>query len=268
MGELVADWMQAKADDLLANVFGYTALQLGLPECELLRKNRIRTQVILTQDDLEHLNDQTNDTVAASESSDDLPYQEELEALYDDKKDIPEPFAKEKTTACNEKQYLNYDNESVDLIILPFTLDYYENPHHLLREVERVLVNEGRLLVFGFNPYSLWGLRNKFSRFPYLPIPNNKQISLQKTKDWLQLLSFEIDRGQLACYEPALMNKKWLQKFAFMNKAGDRWWPFAGAVFYISATKRHCNPSLVGPVTVKKKKMALRPAAVATKNKF
>lgn len=267
MGELATDWIQAKSDDLLANVFGYTALQLGLPNCPLMRKNRIRTQVILTQDDLEHLNDARPDTVTASDVDNNLPYQAELETLYNDKKDIPQPFSQEQTQAT-QKPYLNYDNESVDLIILPFTLDSHHNPHHLLREVERILVNDGRLLIFGFNPYSLWGLRNKFSRFPYLPISNKKQISLQKTKDWLQLLSFEIDRGQLACYEPALMNKKWLQKFAFMNKAGNRWWPFAGAVFYLSASKRHCKPSLIGPVSIKKKKTALRPAAVATKNKL
>lgn len=267
MGELVNDWMQSKSDDLLVNVFGYTALQLGLPDCELLRKNRIRTKVILTQDDLEQGNAQMPDTDSNAEQSEELPYQAELEEIYHDEKDIPTPFIKQEQ-ASSQRLHLNYDNESIDLIVLPFTLDSYQNPHHLLREVERVLVNEGRLLIFGFNPYSLWGLRNKFSRFPYMPIPNKKQISLQKTKDWLQLLSFEIDRGQLACYEPALMNKKWLQKFAFMNKAGNRWWPFAGSVFYISATKRHCNPSLVGPVSLKKKKSALQPATVATKNKL
>lgn len=269
MGELVADWMQIKSDDLLENVFGYTALQFGLPDIELLRKNPIRTKVILTQDDLVHFDDPNADTDQHStvEQNEDLPYQKELEEIYNDKNEIPQPFAKEKRRHT-QHQHLNYDNESVDLVVLPFTLDSYDNPHQLLREVERVLVNEGRLVIFGFNPYSLWGLRNKFSRFPYLPIPNKKQISLHKTKDWLQLLSFEIDRGQLACYEPAMMSKKWLQKFNFMNKAGNRWWPFAGAVFYVSATKRHCNPSLVGAVPIKKKKTTLAPATVATKNKI
>lgn len=268
MGELAGNWMQAKSDDLLVNVFGYTALQLGLPSCDLLRNNRIRTKAILTQDDLVHIDakDLVTDVEAESEQREDLPYQKELEQLYHNNKEIPQPFAKEQQFTS---QYLNYDNESVDLVILPFTLDWHDNPHHILREVDRILVHEGRLLVFGFNPYSLWGLRNKLSRFPYLPIPNKKQISLQKTKDWLQLLSFEIDRGQLSCYEPALMNKKRLDKFSFMNKAGNRWWPFAGAIFYLSATKRRINPILVTPpLSIKKKKSALRPATVATKNKL
>ena len=55
MGELACNWMQERADDLLVNVFGYTALQLGLASCDLLRNNRIRNKVILTQDDLVHI---------------------------------------------------------------------------------------------------------------------------------------------------------------------------------------------------------------------
>ncbi|NLA50565.1 MAG: class I SAM-dependent methyltransferase [Alcaligenaceae bacterium] len=266
LGELASHWMLEKADDLVVNVFGYTALQLGLQSCDLLRSNRIRTKVILTQDDLANIDakDIVTDEAKKPEQDSDLPYQKELEQLYHNDHDIPQPFAKEQLLTS---QYLNYDDESVDLVVLPFTLDWHHNPHHILREVDRVLAHEGRIIIYGFNPYSLWGLRNKLSRYPYLPIPNSKQISLQKTKDWLQLLSFEIDRGQLACYEPACMNKKRLEQFAFMNKAGNRWWPFAGAIFYLSAIKRHINPSLVGPVIHKKqKKSSLRPAAVATKN--
>ena len=266
LGELASHWMLEKADDLVVNVFGYTALQLGLPSCDLLRSNRIRTKVILTQDELANIaaKDLDTDEVSKAEHEDDLPYQKELEQLYHNNNDIPQPFAKEQLFTS---QYLNYPDESVDLVVLPFTLDWHHNPHHILREVERILVHEGQVIIYGFNPYSLWGLRNKLSRYPYLPIPNSKQISLQKTKDWLQLLSFEINRGQLACYEPAFMNKKRLEKCAFMNKAGNRWWPFAGAVFYLSATKRHINPGLVGPVThKKKKKKVLSPATVATKN--
>lgn len=268
MGKLAADWIQQRADDSLVNVFGYTALQLGLESSNLLSKNHIRSKVILTQDQVDQLDDRDNETDAEPPLRDELPFQKELEQIYEEPTEIPQPFAEELKTKERRKKYLDYDNESVDLIVLPFTLDWHDNPHHILREAERVLLNEGKLVIFGFNPYSLWGLRNKLSHFPYLPISNKQQISLKKTKDWLQLLSFEIDRGQLGCYEPAFMNEKWLSKCAFMNKAGNRWWPFAGAIFYIAATKRHINPSFVGAVPIKKKKTKLRPATIATKNNF
>ena len=268
MGKLAADWMLLRAVVSLVYVFVYTALLLFLESSNLLSKNHIRSKVILTQDQVDQLDDRDNETDAKPPVRDELPFQKELEQIYEEPTEIPQPFAEELKTKERRKKYLDYENESVDFIVLPFTLDWHDNPHHILREAERVLLNEGKLVIFGFNPYSLWGLRNELSRFPYLPISNKQQISLKKTKDWLQLLSFEIDRGQLGCYEPAFMNEKWLSKCAFMNKAGNRWWPFAGAIFYIAATKRHINPNFVGAVPIKKKKTKLRPATIATKNNF
>lgn len=270
MGELAESWMLAKADDLLVNVFGYKAVQLGLSNCDLLRNNRIRGKVILTQDEIAALDKapilEEQSTQAESEDNQDLPYQDALEEIYHDAADIPTaPDKQGSKHATSAMEHLDIESESVDLVVLPFTLDAHHNPHYLLREVERILVHEGRLLIFGFNPYSLWGLRNKLSRFPYLPIPNHQQIGLQKTKDWLQLLSFQIDRGELGCYEPARMSAKRLQRYQFMNKAGNRWWPFAGAIYYVSATKRAVSPKLVGPALNTKKQVALNPAPIAQK---
>src|SRR3546814_7072469 len=36
-----------------------------------------------------------------------------------------------------------------------------EDPPEVLREAERVLVPDGRLVISGFNPWSLWGARNR-----------------------------------------------------------------------------------------------------------
>lgn len=47
-------------------------------------------------------------------------------------------------------------SDSVDVVLLLHTLDFYPDPHQTLREVERVLIPEGRLIVVGFNPWSLW----------------------------------------------------------------------------------------------------------------
>jgi hypothetical protein len=43
-------------------------------------------------------------------------------------------------------------------------LELARDPHHALREVERVLVPEGRVVISGFNPASLWGLRQSAGR--------------------------------------------------------------------------------------------------------
>jgi SAM-dependent methyltransferase len=54
---------------------------------------------------------------------------------------------------------LPFPNHSLDLVVLPHALELARDPHLTLREVERVLVPEGRVVITGFNPLSLWGLR-------------------------------------------------------------------------------------------------------------
>jgi hypothetical protein len=49
-------------------------------------------------------------------------------------------------------------------VVLPHALELARDPHHALREVERVLVPEGRVVISGFNPASLWGLRQRAGR--------------------------------------------------------------------------------------------------------
>jgi ubiquinone/menaquinone biosynthesis C-methylase UbiE len=56
---------------------------------------------------------------------------------------------------------LPFPANSLDLVVLPHTLELDADPHATLREVERVLVPEGRVVICGVNPASLWGLRQR-----------------------------------------------------------------------------------------------------------
>ena len=66
-------------------------------------------------------------------------------------------------------------------------------------------------------------------------------------KDWLALLGFEIAGGQMACYVPPCATQKWLERVAFMEAAGDRWWPIAGGVYFLQAVKRVHGMRLIMP---------------------
>jgi SAM-dependent methyltransferase len=129
-------------------------------------------------------------------------------------------------------------SQSLDLVTLPHALEFSANPHALLREVDRVLRPEGRLLISGFNPLSLWGTRRLMSRsgvgWPW----NGHFIHLNRLKDWLSLLSFEIAAGRQACYAPPINRAAWLARFAFLEAAGDRWWALGGGVYFLHAIKR------------------------------
>ncbi len=135
---------------------------------------------------------------------------------------------------------------SVDLVVLPHVLEFSVQPHQILREAERVLVPEGQLVITGFNPLSLWGARRMVSARGGLAPYNGRFLSLFRIKDWLTLLGFEPAGGQFGCFAPPFRSALWLQRFGFMEKAGDRWWPIAGAVYQLRAVKRTAGMRLVG----------------------
>ena len=146
---------------------------------------------------------------------------------------------------------LPFANESLDLVVLPHVLEFATDPHQVLREVDRVLRPEGRLVISGFNPASLWGARQYLSRLigsPYLP-RDGQFISLIRIKDWLQLLNYSLDRGHFGCYKFPFHGQSSMMRMNFLEPMGNRWWPIFGAVFLVSAIKRHQGMRLVGQIS-------------------
>ncbi len=80
---------------------------------------------------------------------------------------------------------------AIDAVILPHSLEIEPDPRAVLREAERVLVGEGQLIVLGFTPFSLWGLRAAASRGGYPP-GVSRVLSEHRLRDWLGLLGFEV----------------------------------------------------------------------------
>ena len=193
-GRYVMEWERARIDALIADLFGYNALQLGFSQDNLLSASRIPSRWIVG------------------------------------------PTGK--TDVRCDLQELPFAANSIDLVIMPHVLEFHDNPHQILREVERILIPDGQLLITGFNPLSLWGLQRhlpgKRNNFP----ANGNYLSVLRLKDWLQLLSFEVERGNFGCYAPPARREKWIKRWHFMEAAGDRWWSFAGGVYLLRAVKR------------------------------
>jgi len=148
----------------------------------------------------------------------------------------------------------------------------------VLREVERVLVPEGRVVISGFNPASWWGMcqsRGKlFGRLGvhglgasrlYLPEAGDF-IGPWRLRDWLRLLSFDLDADRYGCYRPAVHTEKWLQRTAWMDRVGARWWPPFGAVYFVVAVKRVRGMRLLGPAWKPRRVRAAAPASVANRH--
>lgn len=154
--------------------------------------------------------------------------------------------------ACNQvramPEALPFDSKSVDLMVLPHTLDFSDQPHQVLREIERVLIPEGHVVILGFNPVSLWGLRRLFARRARRTAPWNANfIGLRRIKDWLELMQFEITGGSMLYYRPPLANSSLLDRLFVLDKVGDRWWPLMAGVYLLVARKRVAGLTPIRP---------------------
>ena len=233
-GEYMLRWEAQQYDRTVADIFGYHAVQLGMPYVDTLRENRMPFSALAL------------DPASGPHGP---------RAAHPDARQL----------LCRFDE-LPFDTQSVDLVTLPHILEFAEDPHEVLREVSRVLMPEGRVVVTCFNPMSLWGARqgmNRLGATPFLPT-DAQQIGFVRIKDWLKLLGFDIIRGRFGCYCPPYRTERWLQRTAFMEKAGDRWWPIFGAVYMISAIKRVRNVRLVGPAWKAKPTLAPVASPVAT----
>jgi SAM-dependent methyltransferase len=248
-GRYVLAWEQEQLDRVVSNIFGYHALQLGMPHLDALRENRMPCRGLVLD--------------AASAAS--APYTPPPATGL-----LAPPGAASapegRSTVWCDFLDLPFEAQSVDLIVMPHTLEFTGDPHRLLREAERVLMPEGQLLIVGFNSLSLWGARQsvgKLTGHPFLPARQDL-IAFTRLKDWIKLLGFELERGRFGCYRPPLATDQWLGRYAFMEAAGDRWWPIFGAAYVVTAIKRVRGMRLVGPLKVKKPVLAPSLKAAAT----
>ncbi|WP_036596475.1 class I SAM-dependent methyltransferase [Ottowia thiooxydans] len=243
-GQYLLAWEQARFDEALTDVFGYHALQLGLIDIDALHANRMphrwmAVETPLAADAFKHLEEATREPRWAMVA--------DATAL---------PFAE----------------NSLDLVVLPHTLELSSDPHAALREVQRVLVHEGKVAITGLNPASLWGLRQYRARFygrfgsEHLFLPDAGQfIGHWRLSDWLRLLEFELESISFGCYLPAVRGAGTLARFRWMDKLGQRWWPIFGAGYFIMAVKRTRGAKLMGQNWKKSPKVVGAPVSIANR---
>jgi SAM-dependent methyltransferase len=211
VAERVLAWEQSQADALLADVFGYHALQMGWPALQSLRSNR-------------------------------MPHRWTVSAEFESPR-APDVLASGTTPDVDvrfDSRAWPWSADSLDLVVLPHALERSADPHACLREVTRVLIPEGQVLITGLNPMSFWGWQyeraqrktsNGFGSEVGL-------IGYRRLRDWLRLLGFEVQVSRFAGWTPALASERWMRRFDALDTLGQRWWPIFGGVYLILATKR------------------------------
>lgn len=211
VAQRILAWEQAQADALLADVFGYHALQMGWPALHGLRSNRMPHRW----------------TVCT-----------EFETMYpagacalDRAPDFD---------VCFDSRAWPWRADSLDLVVLPHALERSSDPHACLREVERVLIPEGQLLITGLNPMSFWGWQYERAHEKTAKANGlaSGLIGYRRLRDWLRLLGFEVQISRFAGWTPAFASERWMRRFDALDNVGRRWWPIFGGVYLILATKR------------------------------
>ena len=217
-GQYLLDWERRQVDAAVADMFGYHALQLGVPLLAGLRDNRMPHRWLATE----------APGADGLQSAAEVSFHTHFSAL---------PFPA----------------QSLDMVLLPHALELSDDPHATLREVERTLVPEGKVVICGFNPVSLWGLRQTrghiYRRLGWdsLYLPSAGEfIGIRRLRDWLNLLGFEVEVVQFGCYRPAVRSEQWLQRWDWMDRLGARWWPVLGSAYFLVAVKRVRSVRLLG----------------------
>ncbi len=193
---------QSLLETVVTDLFGYHLLQIGSGYgLSGVEKSRISNRVLLLQKD--------------------------------------ENFRSERASIVRvENDALPIASDSVDVVILPHTLELENEPYQLLREVDRILIAEGHLVIVGHDPLSLWGLRKLFrvcrNSYPW----DRQYFSRRRVRDWMGLLGFDTEKVIPFLYLPPIQR---LVSFAFARKFDrvcQQFMPALGGGYLYIAKKR------------------------------
>ncbi len=148
----------------------------------------------------------------------------------------PLPFHKQSELAVIESTLyeLPMASGSVDVVVLPHSLELVDNPRQLLAEACRIIKPEGHLLICGFNPYSFWGL-SKLLHPKANKLPALHSVLQGTLKKWLQLSDFELVKQSNALYSPPVENRRILKNLGFLEWLGKHSHLPYGAVYILMA---------------------------------
>jgi SAM-dependent methyltransferase len=141
---------------------------------------------------------------------------------------------------------LPYQENSVDTFILSHELDYSQDPHQVLREVDRCIIADGHLVITGFNPFSYAGLAK------LLPIKTSNLLHdarffpCLRVKDWLHLLGYEVIFERKLVFSELIFERK-LDLESSLQKWMQKYIGFLGVVYVLVAKKREYPLSLIKP---------------------
>ncbi len=212
-GNTLATVEQQQLNAVVANLFGYHILQIdnAIPR-DLMTDSRIRHRMVMLSPD-----------------------------------GMARPKVSEAGLFAALPEQMPIGNDAVDVILCPHILEFAASPHEVLREVERVLIPEGHVVIAGFNPWSIWGVTRLLFGWKRCAPWCGKFYSSGRIRDWLALLGFDTVFTRTFFFRPPFRHTGLLERLGFLERAGFRWWPRLGGVYIVVAKKRVATLTPIKP---------------------
>lgn len=213
-GQLLLEAEQALLNESLPEFFGYHAMQISMDEgADLLQASPIHHRLSLLS------------RVAPSE----LTPVELTPGVHGGR-------IGNRLLLSTHFDSLPFENDSIDVIILHHVLEFSPNPHQILKEVSRVLIPRGHIIIVGFNPFSLLGLwKGIASLLTRQPQWRYSTITKWRLQDWFKFLDLNKTRVTDTFYRPPCKSALMLNRLAFLERLGTRWrLPLGGAYVMVA----------------------------------
>jgi len=202
-GKAALDRLDNKCADIMSGIFGYYAVQMGAlsGRHDLLKSSRIAADFSLVSQN-DKFDIAFNGSVIAS------------------------------------IEHLPVATDNIDLVVASHVLELSEDPHQVLREIDRILVPEGHCILIGFNPYSVSRIghliRSGFKR------KNNlyKMRSVPRVRDWFSLLGFEVVDVHYMGMRLGAKNKKLFDRLGWLERWGNFAAPVLGNMYMFHVKKQ------------------------------
>jgi SAM-dependent methyltransferase len=123
---------------------------------------------------------------------------------------------------------------SIDLVMVPHILEYIDNPRQTLAEACRIVKPQGHIIIFGFNPISLWGLKKLYTKQTTPPWSGNFLAAAQVTQ-WLNLADFELVEHKTFFFRPPVNSVRLHHRLRFMEWLGRKIGAPLGGIYILIA---------------------------------